>query len=44
MADPVTILSILNGSVGIALKIGKVVKELYDVAQKMKQADSLDWH
>lgn len=38
MADPVTILSIVNGSVGLALKIGTVIQTLYDISQKFKQA------
>jgi hypothetical protein len=34
MADPVTILSIINGSLGLALKIGTVIH----ISQKLKQA------
>jgi hypothetical protein len=32
MADPVTKISIVNGSFGLAMKAGQVVKELYDIA------------
>ena len=38
MADPVTILSIINGSLGLALRIGTVINALYDISQKLKQA------
>ena len=38
MADPVTILSIIYGSLGLALKIGTVIHTLYDISQKLKQA------
>lgn len=34
-----TILSIVNGSLGIAVKIGKVIKDLYDIAQRFKHAE-----
>lgn len=39
MADPVTILSIVNGSLGIALKIGTVVNQLYTLSQRLKYAE-----
>jgi hypothetical protein len=39
MAEPVTILSIINGSLGIALKIGEVVNDLRETAQKFKLAE-----
>jgi Asp/Glu/hydantoin racemase len=38
MADPVTILFIVNGSLSLALKIGTVIRELYNISQKLKQA------
>jgi hypothetical protein len=38
MTDPVTILSIVNGSLGLVLKIGTVIQTLYDISQKLKQA------
>lgn len=39
MADPVTILSIVNGSLGLALKIGKVAKQLYEINKQLKGAE-----
>jgi hypothetical protein len=36
MTDPATILAIVNGSVGLALKIGTVIKHLNDISQKLK--------
>jgi hypothetical protein len=38
MADPVTILTIINGSLELALRIGTVIHALYDISQKLKQA------
>lgn len=39
MGEPVTILSISNGSLGIALKIGAVVNDLCDLKQKFEHAE-----
>jgi hypothetical protein len=39
MGEPVTILSIINGSLGIALKIAAVVNDLYDLKQKFEHAE-----
>jgi hypothetical protein len=39
MEEPVTISSIINGSLGIALKIGTVVNDLYDLKQKFEHAE-----
>jgi|SRR5580700_4114489 hypothetical protein len=36
MADPVTIQSIVNGSLALAFEIGTVVRELYGISQKLK--------
>ena len=38
MADPVTILGIVNGSAGLVLKCGSVIKSLHEVAGKHKKA------
>jgi hypothetical protein len=39
MADPVTIIAIVHGSIGLALKIGTIVKTLYSISQKLKNAE-----
>ncbi|KAI9877767.1 MAG: hypothetical protein M1830_002897 [Pleopsidium flavum] len=39
MADPVTIVAIVNGSFGLALKCAKVAKDLHDLAEKYKHAE-----
>ena len=38
MADPVTVLGIVNGSAGLILKCAYVVKSLYEVAEKYEKA------
>ena len=38
MADPVTVLAIVNGSAGLILKCGGVIKSLHEVAGKHKKA------
>ena len=38
MADPVSILAIVDGSVGLALKCAGVIKSLHDIAGKHKKA------
>ncbi|MCJ1390401.1 hypothetical protein MMC18_003260 [Xylographa bjoerkii] len=37
--DPVTILSIVSGSIGLAAKCASVAQQLYDIAAKVKQAE-----
>jgi hypothetical protein len=39
MADPATILAIVNGSVGLALKIGTVANKLYTLSQRLTYAE-----
>ncbi|KAE9382016.1 hypothetical protein N431DRAFT_16519 [Stipitochalara longipes BDJ] len=39
MAEPVTILAIVNGSVGLAIKIGTVANKLYTLSRRLKYAE-----
>ena len=39
MADPVTVLAIVNGSAGLILKCASVIKSLHEIANKHKKAD-----
>lgn len=39
MADPVTIFTIVSGSVGLALKCAQIAQSLYDLSGKYKQAE-----
>lgn len=39
MVDPVTILEIINGSLGLALKSATVVNQLYDLSGKFKNVE-----
>lgn len=39
MADPATILTIINGSAGLALTVGAVVNKLYTISQNLKYAE-----
>ncbi|MCJ1476539.1 hypothetical protein MMC13_005205 [Lambiella insularis] len=39
MADPATVIAIVNGSIGLAIKCAKVGQQLYDVADKFKKAE-----
>lgn len=38
MADPVTVLAIVNGSAGLILKSASVIKSLHEIAEKHKKA------
>ena len=37
--DPVTVLSVVSGSIGLAAKCASVAQQLYDAAAKFKQAE-----
>jgi len=37
--EPVSIVSIVNGSLGLGFKISSLVKYLYDISQRLKQAE-----
>lgn len=39
MADPITILGIINGSIGLSLKIGTIIHNLYEIRQTIKNAE-----
>jgi hypothetical protein len=39
MADPAAILAIINGSAGLALKIGSIINNLYTLSQSLKHAE-----
>jgi hypothetical protein len=39
MADPASVLSIVNGSIGLVLKIGSAVNKLYTLSQRLKYAE-----
>ncbi|KUJ11170.1 uncharacterized protein LY89DRAFT_723019 [Mollisia scopiformis] len=39
MADPATIISIINGSLGLAVKVGTVANDLYTLSKRLKYAE-----